>query len=857
LRNDSSLSFGKNPKFHSPRSSQAGFYEDAFSDDFANLLRSFHAANKIVAGIDVGALAIAKAGLLSGRRATTYPGADGRRLEQLRLAGATIVVDSPLVVDGPFITASGSGSALNVAFTVLERIVDARTASKVRSLIVVPDVPPRPTSPPPISPPNTSPPTSAVPMPAMSAPFGAAGSPPSRQSLNTSTDRVGGPAPQTGFGGPPQAVGGFGGPQMPSVARPPMMGGAPGLAMPRASTPLPGGAAPIHNTASNDYGSTTLIEAQRRHEQMLGNSTMNLATVNVGGAPMTASKSELEEAALRKILELQENTTKQREQADRQREAIAKIQAAQTDMEKQKQRASMLERTMSQKGIKKGPKCEFCGDKPPVAKVVFDDPERKPLKCCKECTALLHRDPNAPKPGTVPPPQQRSSEVFLSAPTLVSSTNKDVANAPTTPLSPGRPIPISGAEFREQFRIPHLSAVAAASGPAPPPPPGGAPLLSPTRRAVPPPQQWQPGSGIPPPPPTAPGGGGMPLPPPPQSFGLPPPPPSSVVPAVQELPTYANDARYAKFLKMAKLGAAQAQLRPQMLAEGLNPAALENPNGVIEDLPYTAPTDLISPRIRRPHANTSEIQRPILDEQQPTVVHPADLLSGLKKSSSRPNVTAGIVNSGAAAPQVDLKLALNKTGTDLSQLDKKATIKPSEATSAPTSQLRKTGKEITLARGGKASPRGRGSGNNSPMSPALRGRSSGASSPRRGGGTTSPRSNEGDEYGGDEGDDGGEHDASTALAASGNMSTSLELPTLPQDTSDAVYMALPPELDELSPRDGSEERAESPPLPTSFVTIRRGGTDALPAGWSQAMSVEGVTYFWHTDGRSVWERPTA
>lgn len=86
------------------------------------------------------------------------------------------------------------------------------------------------------------------------------------------------------------------------------------------------------------------------------------------------------------------------------------------------------------------------------------------------------------------------------------------------------------------------------------------------------------------------------------------------------------------------------------------------------------------------------------------------------------------------------------------------------------------------------------------------------------------------------------------------MSTSLELPTVPpQDTSDAVYMALPPELDELSPRDG-DERAESPPLPTAFVTLKR---DALPPGWNQAISVEGATYFWHADGRSVWERPTA
>jgi hypothetical protein len=824
---------------------QAGFYEDAFSDEFATLLRSFHSSNKIVAGIDVGALAVAKAGLLNGRRATTYPGADGRRLEQLRLAGVNVVVDVPLVVDGQFITASGSGSAIAVALTVLERVGDARTAAKVRSLIALPadNAPvPRPTSPGVhSSPPSTSPPMSAAPMPPLAfGALGAPGSPPSRQSLVSSGERTG--------------------PALPSIGRPNLSAVGPPM---RAGTP-----SPIVNTASNDYGSTTLIEAQRRHEQMLNNSTMNLTTVNVGGAAPTASKSEVEEAALRKILELQESTTKQREQADKAREAIAKIQAAQSDMEKQKQRATMLERTMSSKGVKKGPKCEFCGEKPPVAKVVFDDPERKPLKCCKECTALLHRDPNAAKPGTAPPPAQRaSSDVFFSAPTLVSTSNKDVAAAPATPLSPGRPIPISGAEFREQFRVPHLNMAAAAAGPAPPPP-GGAPpaLLSPTRRAVPPPQQWHPGSNIPPPPPAqAPVGGGAPLPPPPAAavgFGLPPPP--LAPPAVEAPPTYASDARYAKFLKMAKLGAAHGQLRPQMLAEGLNPAALDNPNGPIEDLPPStaATSDLISPRLRRPHSDTRELQRPVIEEQ-PTVVNPAELLSGLKKSTSRTSVTAGVTtSSGAPVPPVDLKQALTRTGTDLSALDKKATIKPSEAVNSPAVQLRKTGKEITLARGGKTgSPRGRGGGTGGPMSPALRGRSSGASSPRRGGATTSPRSNEGgdDQAGGDDAaddehnnnNDGGE--SGRQLNVSGGMSTSLELPSVPlQDTSDAVYMALPPELDELSPRDG-DERVESPPLPTSFVTLRR---DALPPGWNQAISVEGATYYWHADGRSVWERPT-
>jgi hypothetical protein len=875
--------------------SQAGFYEDAFSDEMLGLLRAFAAHNKWLASIDVGSLALGKAGLLPGRRATTYPGADGRRCEQLRLAGANYV-DAPIVADGLFITGSGSGAALSVSLALLERVTNTRTAAKVRSLMAVPD--------------------SAV----LSVPAAGAGAPAAAVAAAGSAAGSGvppSPSPAPPAGSPMSPVGAVPLHKMPTVPRPQL--GPAGPVSPRSaapprgpsSVPAPIATAPPASFAANDYGSSSqaLVEAQRRNESAIGNATTaTLATVNIGGQVVTGSKGEVEEAALRKILEAQEATSKNREVAEKQREAMAKIQAAQSEIDKHKQRASALERTMSVKGGVRakagGPKCEFCGENPPVAKVVFDSVDRKPLKCCKDCTALLHRDPNAPRPGSVTP----RDALALSAPTLVSATNEIVQHA--TPLSPGRagaPVPISGGEQRDlqsrsQMFTPfagvpppppgapaYATMGAAALGAAMPPPPAGAPAYA-TMSAMPPnsrmasnaPPPPPPGmyNGIPPPParvspappqqqqqqqpqqfmmPPAPPGGAPPV---LGGLTLPPPPPSDSQPEQQQQQqqTYASDPRYQRFLKMKSLGAPVQQLRPQMLAEGLNPAALETPNAVVEDPPPQASaTDaLVSPRMRRPSNVSSQ---PPPEEVAP--INPADLLSGLKKSTSAKNVSAAVQ---APAPGIEVKL--NKTGTDLSALDKKTLPKPSDASPAPGVQLRKTGKELApalapsrsaskLQTRGPGAPVGRaGPGTPTPGSPMLRGRSSNDGLSRNSGRlATSQENANSDEAGGPL--------TLPGLADMANFRA--------QEAADEQYMELPPELAELaesresrespspavSPRNANDSpaRSDSPPLPTAFVTLKRGGQDALPVGWNQAMTPEGAIYFWHVDGRSVWERP--
>lgn len=117
-----------------------GFYDDAYSPAVQALIRQFGELGKPVAAVCVGALAVAKVGLLRGRRATTYHLGEGRRRRQLAELGA-VVVDEPIVQDGPFVTSSCPATAVEVALRLLAAITDEANAGRIRHLMGFSDLP--------------------------------------------------------------------------------------------------------------------------------------------------------------------------------------------------------------------------------------------------------------------------------------------------------------------------------------------------------------------------------------------------------------------------------------------------------------------------------------------------------------------------------------------------------------------------------------------------------------------------------------------------------------------------------------------------------------------------------------------
>ena len=111
-----------------------GFYKDAYSEKFQELIRSFHSAGKTISSICVGALALGKSGILKGKKATTYNLQDGRRLQQLKEFGA-IITDEPMVIDGNIITSWSPVTAINVAFELLEILTSKENSNYIKTIM--------------------------------------------------------------------------------------------------------------------------------------------------------------------------------------------------------------------------------------------------------------------------------------------------------------------------------------------------------------------------------------------------------------------------------------------------------------------------------------------------------------------------------------------------------------------------------------------------------------------------------------------------------------------------------------------------------------------------------------------------
>ena len=95
-----------------------GAWAQAQRGEIPAAIAARHAAGTTVASVCTGALLLARAGILDGRRATTNPGA----LDDLRGHGTIDVVEARVVDDGDILTAGAPVCGIDLALHLLERL---------------------------------------------------------------------------------------------------------------------------------------------------------------------------------------------------------------------------------------------------------------------------------------------------------------------------------------------------------------------------------------------------------------------------------------------------------------------------------------------------------------------------------------------------------------------------------------------------------------------------------------------------------------------------------------------------------------------------------------------------------------
>jgi 4-methyl-5(b-hydroxyethyl)-thiazole monophosphate biosynthesis len=112
----------------------AGYDEDAYSAEFQDLIRGFKAVGKPIASICVGALPLAKSGILNGARAPTYSLRGGKRAKQLAEMGA-VISECAIIRNNNVITSASPATSVDVALTLLEILTSAENAQEIRELM--------------------------------------------------------------------------------------------------------------------------------------------------------------------------------------------------------------------------------------------------------------------------------------------------------------------------------------------------------------------------------------------------------------------------------------------------------------------------------------------------------------------------------------------------------------------------------------------------------------------------------------------------------------------------------------------------------------------------------------------------
>lgn len=117
----------------------AGFYDEALSEPFLDIIRHFDVQHQPIASVCVASMALGAAGIINGRRATIYHQIGGKRKGQLEQYGA-IFVDQAVVDDGGIISSTGPGTAIEVALRLLANLTSPENAAHIRAKMRVPEL---------------------------------------------------------------------------------------------------------------------------------------------------------------------------------------------------------------------------------------------------------------------------------------------------------------------------------------------------------------------------------------------------------------------------------------------------------------------------------------------------------------------------------------------------------------------------------------------------------------------------------------------------------------------------------------------------------------------------------------------
>lgn len=115
----------------------AGFYEEALSEPFLEVIRNFDKRQAPIAAVCVSALSLAAAGVLKDRKATIYHQIGGTRKSELESYGADFV-DEPLVIDGHLMTSTGPGTGVEIALKLLQVLSTPAFAQEIRKRMRIP-----------------------------------------------------------------------------------------------------------------------------------------------------------------------------------------------------------------------------------------------------------------------------------------------------------------------------------------------------------------------------------------------------------------------------------------------------------------------------------------------------------------------------------------------------------------------------------------------------------------------------------------------------------------------------------------------------------------------------------------------